>query len=888
MRDERERYADIFVGQSEMAVLMRRHDWAATPLGPPEHWPQALKLALRILLTSRFEMWLGWGPDICVFYNDAYRPTLGRKHPQALGQPCHVVWAEIWPDVKDRMMSVYRDGESTWDQALLLMLERSGYPEETYHTFSYSPLLDDGGEVAGLFCAVSEETERVLSERRLAVLSRLAAGLAASDTRAKALQATAPALQAAARDLPFAMVFLFDAQGQAQLGSAVGIAPGHALAAAHHWRADRILSGNAEIEVALEPGTAAPSGPWANPPRAARVLAVGGRGGARPSGFLVAALSPHRPGDAPVLDFVRLLAGTIGASLDNADAYDAERRRAAALAEAVQTRTAERDRLHSLFRQAPGFMFLLRGPSHVFELHNASYQQLVGHRNLSGKSMREALPEVAGQGFFELLDEVRRSGTPFVGHAVPVRLRRQPGAGLEERFINFVFQPFLAEDGATVDGIFAEGNDVTEQVQAERALRELNAHLETRIAERTEELASALTQLRAESAEREAAQEALRHAQKMEAVGQLTGGIAHDFNNFLQGIMGALELIHRRVAQGRMEEVDRHLTDAGSSARRAAALTHRLLAFARRQPLAPQGVQANPLILSMEGLIRRSLDERLQLRLDLAPGLWTTLCDPNQLESAVLNLCINARDAMPDGGTLTIATSNLASGTAQPPHGPYAPPGEYVQISVQDDGAGMTPDVLERAFEPFFTTKPLGQGTGLGLSMIYGFARQSEGFATIQSQPGGGTTVQLCLPRYWGEPGPTDADHAVAPVLATGNTVLVVEDEAVVRGMVVELLQELGYRTLEAANGPAGLALLTSSAAIDLLITDIGLPGLNGRQMADAARVHRPRLKVLMMTGYAESAILARGVLDSGMELLTKPFAVDDLIQRVQRMLQSV
>ncbi len=884
MRAERERYADIFVGQSEMAALMRRHDWAATPLGPPEHWPPALKLALRILLTSRFEMWLGWGPDICIFYNDAYRPTLGRKHPQALAQPCHVVWAEIWHDVKDRMVSVYRDGESTWDQALLLMLERSGYPEETYHTFSYSPLLDDGGQVAGLFCAVSEETERVLSERRLAVLGRLAAGLAASDTRAKALQAAVPALQTAARDLPFVMVFLFDAQGQARLGTAVGIAPDHVLAAAHWWRADRILSGDVEIEVALDPAAAAPSGPWATPPRAARVLAVGGRGGARPSGFLVAALSPHRPGDAPALDFVRLLAGTIGASLDNADAYAAERQRTEVLAEAVQRRTAERDRLHSLFRQAPGFMCLLRGPSHIFELYNGSYQQLVGQRDLTGKPILEALPELAGQGFFELLDEVRRSGTPFVGHAVPVLLQRSPGTGLEERFVNFVFQPFFAEGGDTVDGIFAEGYDVTEQVQAERALLELNANLEARIAERTEELASALTQLRDESAEREAAQEALRHAQKMEAVGQLTGGIAHDFNNFLQGITGALELIRRRLAQGSLQEVDRHLSDAGSSARRAAALTHRLLAFARRQPLAPRGVQANLLVMSMEALIRRSLDERVQLRLDLAPTLWTTLCDPNQLESAVLNLCINARDAMPDGGTLTIATRNLATGSA-PQRSAGMQPGDYVQITVQDDGQGMTPDVLERAFEPFFTTKPMGQGTGLGLSMIYGFARQSEGYAAIQSQPGGGTMVQLCLPRYLGELGPVEVEPDAATVPSAGQTVLVVEDEAVVRGMVVELLQELGYRTLEAANGPAGLELLTSTAAIDLLITDIGLPGLNGRQMADAARLRRPRLKVLMMTGYAESAILARGVLDSGMELLTKPFAVDDFIQRVQRML---
>ncbi|KQP18048.1 ATP-binding protein [Pseudorhodoferax sp. Leaf267] len=874
----RERYADIFVGTSEMAQLMRAHDWAATPLGPPEHWPEGLKVALRILLTSRFEMWLGWGPDICFFYNDAYRPTLGRKHPQGLGQPCHVLWAEIWDDIKDRMQTVYRDGQSTWDRALLLILERSGYREETYHTFSYSPLLGDTGQVEGLFCAVSEETERVLSERRMAVLSRLSAGLAASGTRASALQAIEHGLAGAAHDLPFAMVYLFDAQGRAQLACSVGIAASHGLADAGHWGAERILSGLAEAHVALDPSADAPTGPWAMAPQTAMVRAVGGRGGVRPSGFLVAALNPHRPGDVLAQDFVRLLAGPIGASLDNADAYEAERQHAESLAEAVQTRTAERDRLHMLFRQAPGFMCVLRGPTHVYELYNESYQQLVGHRVLAGQSIEQALPELAGQGFLELLDKVRRSGAPFVGRGVRVMLERRPGAALEERFVNFVYQPIFDGSGH-VDGIFAEGNDVTEQVRAERALKELNGHLEMRIAERTEELASTLDRLRAESAERAAAEEALRHAQKMEAVGQLTGGIAHDFNNFLQGITGALDLIQRRIAQGRIDEVGRFLGDAGSSARRAAALTHRLLAFSRRQPLAPRGLDVNALVLSMEGLIHRSMDERLQLRLDLAPDLWPTLCDPNQLESAVLNLCINARDAMPDGGVLTVATRNLAADGVHD--------GDYVQICVQDNGLGMAPDVLERAFEPFFTTKPLGQGTGLGLSMIYGFARQSEGYASIDSTPGQGTRVQLCLPRHLGPVGPAPAAPAPALAPGGGHTVLVVEDEEVVRRMVVELLQELGYRTLQAADGPAGLALLTGPETIDLLVTDIGLPGLNGRQVADAARLHRPGLKVLLMTGYAESATRADGVLDSGMELLTKPFAVDDLLAQVQRMLPA-
>jgi CheY-like chemotaxis protein len=297
-------------------------------------------------------------------------------------------------------------------------------------------------------------------------------------------------------------------------------------------------------------------------------------------------------------------------------------------------------------------------------------------------------------------------------------------------------------------------------------------------------------------------------------------------------------------------------------------------------------VDANPLVLSMEALVRRSLGERLSLELKLADGLWCTLCDPNQLESAVLNLCINARDAMPDGGTLTIATGNADLDRSNPARTPDMLPGEYVHISVSDDGIGMTPEILGRAFDPFFTTKPMGQGTGLGLSMIYGFARQSEGYAKIDSAPGRGTTVHLYLPRHRGVPAVDDESVAHPLHRAGGGTVLVVEDEAVVRGLVVEVLRELGYRTLEAADGPAGLEILMGAGQIDLLVTDIGLPGLNGRQVADAARLRRPGLKVLLMTGYAENATLAKGVLEAGMEMMTKPFAIDDLIDRVTQMMK--
>ncbi|WP_066800019.1 hybrid sensor histidine kinase/response regulator [Sphingomonas soli] len=397
------------------------------------------------------------------------------------------------------------------------------------------------------------------------------------------------------------------------------------------------------------------------------------------------------------------------------------------------------------------------------------------------------------------------------------------------------------------------------------------------------------------TAEREAAEalatteEALRQSQKMEAVGQLTGGIAHDFNNLLQGITGSLEIIERRVSQGRLTEIGRFLAGATTAANRAAALTHRLLAFSRRQPLDPRPVRANPLVASMEDLLRRTIGERVELELVLAGGLWLTLCDPNQLENALLNLVINARDAMPEGGKLTIETCNAHLDDAYAARQRDVKPGQYVCICVTDTGTGMDADTIAKAFEPFFTTKPIGQGTGLGLSMIYGFARQSDGYAKIYSEMGKGTTFKLYLPRFRGQAESDEEVPQLSEAHATdaGEVVLVVEDEPVVRGLIVETLSELGYRAIEAGDGPKGVEILRSKKRIDLLITDIGLPGLNGRQVADAGRAVRPELKVLFMTGYAENAALASGFLEPGMTMITKPFAMEALATRIRTIIEG-
>lgn len=419
--------------------------------------------------------------------------------------------------------------------------------------------------------------------------------------------------------------------------------------------------------------------------------------------------------------------------------------------------------------------------------------------------------------------------------------------------------------------------DVEERraVEAERdraaaALRALNETLELRVAERTAELMKA--------------EEQLRQSQKMEAVGQLTGGLAHDFNNLLAGISGALERIAARIDQGRVNELDKFIIAAQGAVRRAAALTHRLLAFSRQQTLAPKAVNMNRLVGGMLELIQRTVGPGIQVEMVGMSGLWATMVDPSQLENSLLNLCINARDAMPSGGRITIETGNRwidREGARQQD----MQEGQYVSLCVSDNGTGMTPDVIEKAFDPFFTTKPIGQGTGLGLSMIYGFAKQSGGHVKIYSEVGEGTMVCLYLPRHRGEAEEEEVRDisAITPPAREGETVLVVDDEPSLRFLVMDLLNDLGYVAIEAADGAAGLRILQSDTRIDLVVTDVGLPGgMNGRQMVDLARVGRPTLKALFITGFAENALLNNGQLEPGMSVLTKPFAMDVLAARIR------
>ncbi len=446
-------------------------------------------------------------------------------------------------------------------------------------------------------------------------------------------------------------------------------------------------------------------------------------------------------------------------------------------------------------------------------------------------------------------------------------------------------------DGEASSLVVAE-EDQTAAKRAEEALQRLNETLEAQVDARTAELRHAVDALHAEALEREQAEAALRQAQKMEAVGQLTGGIAHDFNNMLQGIGGSLEMMQRFIGRGRADEAGQFADAARKTVERAAALTHRLLAFARRQALQSEPVKPDALVEGTAELIRRTVGLGVQVELRIGDGIWTVLCDANQLENALLNLAINARDAMPGGGRLTLSTGNVRLGAADVAGHEEAKPGDYVEVAVADTGTGMTPEVLAHVFEPFFTTKPLGQGTGLGLSQLYGFARQSNGVVRLESVPGRGTTVRLYLPRHAdaGEQGATKATSGPAdvPPAGAGETVLLVEDEALVREVVAQALGELGYRVLEAGDGPAALRVLHADprSRLDLLVTDVDLPdGLNGRQVAEIAREARPGLKVLFITGFAGSIL--EGQLAPDMEVIGKPFTLDALAARVRGMIKG-
>jgi PAS domain S-box-containing protein len=814
----------FLVQGGEMGERFRAKEWAQTPLGPAEGWPESLKALVNVMLGAHQPMFVAWGPERIMLYNDGYAPMLGQRHPDALGKTFEEVWYDIIPEVGPIMDRAYA-GEPIYMEDISFVMHRHGYPEQAHFSFSYTPVRAEGGGVAGVFCACAETTDSVLTDRR---------------------------------------------------------------------------------------------------------------------------------------------------------------------------RVEEAQNLRRLFDNAPGFMAVATGPDHVFQLVNASYMQLVGHRDLIGKPVREAVPEV-GQGFFDLLDRVYQSGEPFTGKSVPVTLQRTPGAPLEERRVDFVFQPMVDGKGA-VTGIFAEGydvtdwhlaeqtireseerfrliadsapvpmwvtaldrkrtfvnrayvefleisyeeavdfdwrtiihpddadriiaeslageaslepftlearyrrpngeyrwlrsrsqprwgpkgehlgfigvaHDITEAKDAEAALRAMNETLERRVAARTSDLSSALERLQAEVGERMRAEAALRQAQKMEAVGQLTGGIAHDFNNLLTPILGGLEIIAMRVEDARLKRI---AETALESTRRGAKLTGQLLAFSRIQRISMAPVDVNRVIERMDDLLRHTIGSAVRIGTALSPEATCGICDANQLENAVLNLAINARDAMPEGGTLTISTGRSEIGDS-----PDVAPGNYIFVSVADTGIGMSEEVLARATEPFFSTKPVGKGTGLGLAQVYGIARQAGGTLRIESEPGRGTTIHLLLPEATLAPVEEIRSASAARALepepaASGATILLIDDDSEVRDFIRDCLQGLGHTVVSAEDGEEGLRELARSEP-DLVLLDYAMPAMHGADVAREIRKTHPSLPIVFVTGYAESEQMDAAVGGDG-SVLRKPFSVGEL-----------
>lgn len=793
---------DFLLGGGSAEELIRGMDWSTSPLGSPDQWPQSLRSVVGLLLNSRFPMFVAWGSELGFLYNDAYAQVLGAKHPAAMGARFYDIWSEIWPDISP-LIDAALAGEASFREDLPLLMNRRGFDEQTWFTFSYSPVRDESGDVAGMFCACSETTGTVLAELRAA---------------------------------------------------------------------------------------------------------------------------------------------------------------------------AEQERLVEMFRQAPGFMAMLIGPEHVFELTNAAYVQLVGGRDPLGMTVRAALPEIQGQGFFELLDEVYKTGEPFVGRNLAVDLPVEGGATTERRLVDFVYQPVRDELG-TITGIFVQGQDVTDRIRAEEALRkqeriaaeertrrqadaqyrayfdntaealfvvnvledggfaveDLNPAHEAGVGmplavvkgRRIDEILPEVTAAKVQSFYRSvidtgkvhqfreqfelngrathwdtvlvpvrnadgrihriigssrdltrqvAAEEQLRQAHKMEALGQLTGGIAHDFNNLLTPIVGALDMLSRKDNEPRSMRL---IEGALASAERARTLITRLLSFARRQRLEGRDVSLRRLLRGTTDLFERSLGHTVRLNISLPE---TDLCvhvDPNQLELALLNLAVNARDAMPAGGTLTLqGEKEVVTGA----HRAGLTPGEYACISVTDTGTGMDPQTLRMATEPFYSTKELGKGTGLGLSMVHGLAAQSNGGLHITSGPGEGTTVRLWLPLgstvpLEEEERETDPEFTVTPL-----KILLVDDEDLVRSATSDMLLDAGHTVHQAHSRQGAIQAFESDPSFDLLVTDYAMPLMSGAALIRKIKELSPKTKALLVTGYAS----ATTDVPSGVPRIEKPFRAAELLKRIE------
>ena len=815
--------------------LLRGCDWSRSPLGEPAGWPGALRAAVSLVLDSAAPTWLAWGPALGTVYNAPCAQLLGDRHPQALGAPLEAVWADILPDAPP-LVAAALTGQAAHSQDLRMVAPRGGRDdtqEPAWFCLSFTPLRDDAGAVRGVLCTGCETTGQVRTQQRLA----------ASEQRLKSLAlSNACALFRMSADWEQLL----------ELGGH-GMAPDAAVPMAG-WLAQYV---HPDDHGAVRDAIAHARRTQCALQLEHRLLRADGSVGWASSRA------------TPVFGAGGTLAEWIGTITDLTDRRTTE----------LALQESER-RYQTLFdRIDEGFCIIefLDGPhgplsDYVHVAANRAYRAHTGIADVVGQRVRALAPADAdADAWVDIYRRVLLTGEP-------VRFERtlaRTGRHLE--LAAFRVEPAERRQVAVLF------QDISQRRQAETALRELNTALEQRVAE--------------EVAARLQTEQALRQAQKMEAVGQLTGGIAHDFNNMLAVVLGSLELLDRRFAHAD-PCAQRYVHAAREGARRAAQLTQRLLAFSRRQPLRPEPLDANQLLAGMSDMLRHVLGAAIRLETVQADGLWRIHADRNQLEGVIVNLALNSRDAMgtasvmEGGGRLAIETANVHLDACQAAGHPGAAPGPHVLIAVSDNGSGMTPDVIAQAFEPFFTTKPVGRGSGLGLSQVYGFIQQSGGHVRIESVPGRGTTVRMYLPRLADVPQQPACPEAAAPLppaappAGRGEVVLVVDDEPGVRQCSVDALDELGYRVLQADGAAAALRLIDAHPEIALLFTDVVMPEVNGCVLAEEARRRRPGLKVLFATGYARNA-MEHGALDAGVDLLGKPFSLNELARRVRHALDS-
>ncbi|OYX12016.1 MAG: hypothetical protein B7Z15_10685 [Rhizobiales bacterium 32-66-8] len=805
----------------ELGRLIAEKDWAATTLGPFGNWSVALRTTVALMLAAKAEIVLFWGPDYVALYNDAYAPTIGLKHPHALGRPACENWSELWDDLEPLLRRVRADAETVFAKDRPFQIDRKGEMETVYFDISYSPVFGADDQVEGVLCIVSETTERVLGEQRIRE----------SEERFRNMADHAPV-----------MMWVTDASGSCEYLN-------------RRWFE---FTGSSP-EAALGFGWVETAHPEDRPRVGAEFVAANAESRAFQIEYrLRRADGVYRrviDAGAPRYDAAGQFLGYIGSVIDIGDRFEAEQK----------LRESEA-RFQAIANSIDHMVWATR-PDGFHDYYNDRWYQFTG----------VAPGSTDGEGWAGLFhpdDQERtwaawthslQTGSPY---HIEYRLRHNSG---EYLWVLGRAQPLRDSNGA-ITRWFGTCTVIQDIVNARDVLARSREELEEEIARRTARLMEA--------------EGAIRQMQKMEAVGQLTGGIAHDFNNMLFVVIGSLQLLQKRLAQGDLK-VERYIDSALDGAQRAATLTQRLLAFSRQQPLDPVVVQPDRLVMGMSELLTRTLGERIRVELVATAGLWNICVDPGQTENALLNLAVNARDAMPDGGRLTIETANAYLDEAYSSDYGISP-GQYVLIAVSDSGQGMTPEVVARAFDPFFTTKGVGKGTGLGLSQVFGFMRQSGGHVKIYSELGQGTSVKLYLPRHYGEAAlrPLAPQVAGLPVGRGHELLLVVEDDDRVRAHSCELLRDLGYSVLEAKNGADALPIIAAHD-LSLLFTDVVMPGMTGRQLVDAALVIKPDLKVLYTTGYTRNAVVHNGVLDPGTQLLLKPFTLEQLARKVRAVLDG-